>query len=396
MNYNFDQQINRMNTASSKWDGAHLFLGEQAKGALPMWVADMDFQVAPEIVAALQKRLDHAIFGYPMYTESYYAAVISWMRRRFDWALKQEWIHFSPGIVPGLNYIVQAFTKEGDGVAIQSPVYYPFNNCIVNNGRTVVLNCLKLKDGKYTMDYEDLEQKLGSGKVKLLILCNPHNPVGRVWTKEELTRLGEICIRHGVLVVSDEIHGDLTFKGFKTTAFASISEKFAQNSIVCTAASKTFNLAGLQVSNIIIPNQEIGVIFANHMKKLHLLKPNIFGQIATEAAYNYGEEWLEQLRDYLQGNLDYLTHYLESSIRKIKVIKPEGTYLIWLDCRELGMGVEGLKAFMLEKAKIAMDDGYLFGPGGEKFTRMNIACTRATLKEALARMERAVNERFPH
>lgn len=392
MKYNFDKTVDRYNTASLKWDGAHSFLGDRAKGALPMWVADMDFQVAQEIIDALQKRVEHGIFGYPLCSESYYTAVIGWMQRHFNWAVSKEWIYFCPGIVPALNYIVQAFTKEGDSIMIQSPVYYPFTNCIVNNGRSVVLNCLKLENGRYTMDYEDLEHKLADSKVKLLILCNPHNPVGRVWSKAELTKLGEICLKHKVLVVSDEIHADLTFKGFKTTAFAGISEEFANNTIVCTAASKTFNLAGLQVSNIIIPNKELGFTFAGHMKKLHLIRPNIFGMIATETAYNCGDEWLEQVKDYLQANLDYLTDYINSNIRKIKVVKPEGTYLIWLDCRELGMTIEELKSFMLKKAKVAMDDGYLFGPGGEGFTRINIACPRANLTEALNRISRAVNE----
>lgn len=391
MKYNFDQPIDRLNTASSKWDGADLFLGERAKGTLPMWVADMDFAVPQPVIEALKKRVEHGIFGYPMLTDSYYDAVICWMNRRYNWSVKREWIHHSPGVVAALNYLVQAFTKEGDSITIQSPVYYPFTNCIVNNGRHVVLNCLKFENGRYTMDYEDLDKKLANNNVKMLILCNPHNPVGRVWTKTELIKLGEICLKHKVLVISDEIHADLTFKGFATTAFAGISEEFAQNTIVCTAASKTFNLAGLQTSNIIIPNEQLGQIFSNHMKKLHLLKPNIFGQVATETAYNCGEEWLEQLKNYLQQNLDYLTQFIASNIDTIKVVKPEGTYLIWLDCRGLDMEVEDLKQFMLEQAKVAFDDGYVFGPGGGGFTRMNIACPRATLHEALTRIQQAVD-----
>lgn len=392
MKYNFDHLINRLNTASMKWDGADGFLGESAKGAIPMWVADMDFGVPQEVIDAIKKRAEHGVFGYPMLNDSYYDAVIGWMKRRYSWSVKREWIHYSPGIVSALNYLVQAFTKEGDSIVIQSPVYYPFTNCIVNNNRQIVRNCLKFEGGRYTMDYEDLEEKIASNNVKMLILCNPHNPVGRVWTRAELIKLGEICLKHRVLIISDEIHADLTFKGFRTTAFASISEELAQNTIVCTAASKTFNLAGLQTSNIIIPNKDLGQIFSNHMKKLHLLKPNVFGQVATEVAYNCGEEWLEQVKDYLQQNLDYLTQFIESNIDKIKVIKPEGTYLIWLDCSGLGMEGEELKSFMLEQAKVALDDGYLFGPGGENFTRMNIACTRVTLKDALTRIEQAVKQ----
>lgn len=390
MKYDHDRSIDRLKTASSKWDGADLFLGPSAKDALPLWVADMDFQVAEPIIAALKKRVEHGIFGYPMPTDSYYDAIIGWMSRHYNWAVKKEWIHYAPGVVPALNFLVQAFTAEGDGVVIQPPVYYPFTNCIVNNNRRVVLNPLKFASGRYTMDYEDLAEKLAGGAAKMLILCNPHNPVGRVWTKDELLKLGELCLEHQVLVISDEIHADLTFRGFTTTTFAGISDAFARRTIVCTAASKTFNLAGLQTSNIIIPNTELGQVFNRYMKKLHLLRPNIFGQIATEVAYSCGEEWLEETRDYLQGNLEYLTGFIAARIGKIKVVQPEGTYLVWLDCRELGLTADELKTFMLEQAKVALDDGYLFGPGGEQFTRMNIACTRATLHEALSRIEQAV------
>ncbi|MGL5512797.1 MAG: MalY/PatB family protein, partial [Sporomusa sp.] len=235
-------------------------------------------------------------------------------------------------------------------------------------------------------------KKITDNNVKMLILCNPHNPVGRVWTRDELIKLGQICLKHNVLVIADEIHQDLTFRGFKTTVFANISEEFAQNSITCTAPSKTFNLAGLQTSNLIIPNAGMRQIFNDYMKKLHVIKPNVFGLLATEVAYNCGEEWLEQLKDYLQGNLDYLTQFIAENVDTIKVIRPEGTYLIWLDCRELGMDIQQLKQFMLERARVAMDDGYLFGSGGEGFTRMNIACTRATLQKALANIAQAVKE----
>jgi cysteine-S-conjugate beta-lyase len=390
MKYDFGKPINRRNTASYKWDGAHLFLGERAKDALPMWVADMDFGVPREVIDALKKTADHGIYGYSLTPDSYYDAVIRWMDRWYDWRIKREWIHHSPGVVPGLNCLVQAFTEKGDNIAIQPPVYYPFTNCIVNNDRKVVHNCLKLRDDRYAMDYDDLEEKLAANNIKMLILCNPHNPVGRVWTKEELVKLGQICFKHNVLVVSDEIHADLTFRGFSTTAFANISDDFAQNTIVCTAASKTFNLAGLQTSNIIIPNERLGRIFSDHMKKLNLLRPNLFGQVATETAYNCGEEWLHQVKDYLQQNRDFIIRFIADNITGIKVIEPEGTYLVWLDCRGLGMEERELRIFMLDKARVALDDGYLFGPGGEKFTRMNIACTRATLQEALGRIEQAV------
>lgn len=393
MRYNFDQTNERRNTGSMKWDGVETFFGSPAKNSIPMWVADMDFKAPIEVIEALKQEAENGIFGYPIVTDSYYEAVIGWMNRRYQWSIKREWIHFTPGIVGALNYIVQAFTNEGDSVAIQSPVYYPFTNCVVNNGRNIVRNGLKFDGERYVMDYEDFEEKIVTNNVKLFILCNPHNPVGRVWTKEELIKLANICIKHNVLIVSDEIHGDLTYNGHKTIAFASISDKIAQNTIVCTAASKTFNLAGLQTSNIIIANESLSHQYSEYMKKLHLLRPNIFGKAATEAAYNFGEEWLEQLKEYLQQNLTYLIEFIEQRVSDIKVIKPEGTYLVWLDCTNLGMNIDELKDFMLEKANVAMDDGYLFGPGGEGFTRINIACPRATLKDALERIEKAINDR---
>jgi cystathionine beta-lyase len=393
MKYNFDTPIDRHNTTSFKWNGAHLFLGEKAKEALPMWVADMDFRVPHEVIDALRKTADHGIFGYSITPDSYYDSIISWMGIRYKWSVKREWIYHSPGIVPGLNCIVNAFTNPGDAIIIQPPVYYPFTNCIVNNDRCVVNNCLRLDNNLYTIDYDDFEKKIFLHNAKMLILCNPHNPVGRVWTIEELTTLGRICLKYNIIVVSDEIHSDLTYGGYSTTAFANISDDFAQNSIICTSASKTFNLAGLQTANIIIPNSKLGNIFNNYMTRLNLLRPNIFGQIATQAAYNFGDEWLRQLKNYLQDNLDFLIHFINENIKGINIIKPEGTYLAWLDCRALGMGGEELKMFMLDRAKVAFDDGYLFGLGGEGFTRMNIACTRQTLHEALRRIEKALKEK---
>ncbi|MGC9196942.1 MAG: MalY/PatB family protein [Syntrophobacteraceae bacterium] len=393
MKYNFDTPIDRHNSTSFKWNGAHLFLGEKAMNALPLWVADMDFRVPREVIETLKQTADHGIFGYSIIPDSYYDSIISWMNKQYKWSIKREWIYHSPGIVTGLNCIVNAFTNEGDAIAIQPPVYYPFTNCIVNNNLRVVNNCLTLSNNLYTIDYDDLEKCLAIDNVKMLILCNPHNPVGRVWTRDELTILGHICLKYNIIVVSDEIHADLTFGDFSTTAFANISDDFARNTIICTSASKTFNLAGLQTANIIIPNNELGNIFYKYMTRLNLLRPNIFGQVATQSAYNFGEEWLLQVKNYLQDNLNFLLHYINQNITGINVIKPEGTYLVWLDCRELGMGGEELKMFMLDRAGVAFDDGYLFGPGGEGFTRMNIACTRQTLHEALRRIAQALKEK---
>jgi len=391
MHFNFDQNIERRDTASSKWDGAHILLGDKARGAIPMWVADMDFKAPPQVIAALKERVEHGIFGYAMPTESYYNSIISWMRKQHSWHINKEWIHYSPGVVPALNFIVQAFTQVGDCVAIQSPVYYPFTDCIINNARHVVVNQLCFNNNRYRMDYQDLEKQLTTNNVKIIILCNPHNPVGRVWSHEELEEFGNICCKHDVLVISDEIHADITYGSHKTTPFACMSDEFAQRTIVCTSPSKTFNLAGLQTSNIIIKSSELGSIFDEHMRKIHLSRPNIFGQIATEAAYTHGEEWLYQLNDYIKANLEFFICFIRDNIPKIKVVIPEGTYLVWLDCRELRMDNQELRSFMLEKARVAMDDGFLFGPGGEGFMRMNIACTRSTLQKAVEQILRAIN-----
>ncbi|MFJ9500700.1 MalY/PatB family protein [Brevibacillus centrosporus] len=388
MRYDFDKVINRLNTASVKWDEVDRIFGD--KDLLPLWVADMDFQVPAPVTDALRARVEHGIFGYTERPESYYEAVIGWMERRHQWSVQKEWICHCPGVVPALSYLVQVFTQPGDKVIIQPPVYHPFTSVVADNGREVVHNPLKFEQGRYFMDFEDLRQKMDPS-VKLLILCNPHNPGGRVWTKEELTELGNICLENNVMVISDEIHGDLILKGHKHIPFAAISEEFAQNSIICTAPSKTFNMAGMQTSNIIIPNQEYREAFQKMMSTLVLRMTNTFGVVATEAAYRHGDEWLDQLLVYLQGNLDFLTEYIETHIKGIKVIQPEGTYLVWLDCRELGMDTKGLQEFMGKQAKVAVNQGHVFGPGGEQFIRLNMACPRSLIEEGLERIAKAVS-----
>ncbi|WP_301172435.1 MalY/PatB family protein [Brevibacillus nitrificans] len=388
MRYDFDKVINRLNTASVKWDEVDRIFGD--KDLLPLWVADMDFQVPAPVTDALRARVEHGIFGYTERPESYYEAVIGWMERRHQWSVQKEWICHCPGVVPALSYLVQVFTQPGDKVIIQPPVYHPFTSVVADNGREVVHNPLKYEEGRYFMDFEDLRQKMDPS-VKLLILCNPHNPGGRVWTKEELTELGNFCLENNVMVISDEIHGDLILKGHKHIPFAAISEEFAQNSIICTAPSKTFNMAGMQTSNIIIPNQEYREAFQKMMSTLVLRMTNTFGVVATEAAYRHGDEWLDQLLVYLQGNLDFLTEYIETHIKGIKVIQPEGTYLVWLDCRELGMDAKGLQEFMGKQAKVAVNQGHVFGPGGEQFIRLNMACPRSLIEEGLERIAKAVS-----
>jgi cystathionine beta-lyase len=384
MEYNFDNVINRHNTNSYKWDAADAEL-------LPMWVADMDFEVPPPIKDAILIRAEHGIFGYSLPQESYYEAIISWEKRRHGWAIEKEWITFSPGIVPAVNMLVRALAQPGDKVIVQTPVYYPFFNAIINNGCQIEKNSLNFQNKKYLMDFEDLERKVKDPRAKLLILCSPHNPVGRVWTREELVRLGELCVANDVTVISDEIHCDLIFKGHKHLPFAALDKRFAKNSVTCIAPSKTFNLAGLQTSAVIIPNAKLRGRFSNVLVSDGLRSPNPFGITALEAAYNHGEPWLEQLMDYLSDNVDFLIRFVEERLPMVEVIKPEGTYLVWMDFRKLGLDPDTLEDLMLKKARVWLDEGYIFGRGGEGFERINVACPRSLLKQGLQRIERAVN-----
>lgn len=386
MKYCFDEIIDRTGTNSVKYDPEFLSEMFGSKDLLPMWVADMDFKCCDAIIEAIINRAKHGIYGYSERLSSYYDSIINWNKRRNNWDINKDWIVYTPGVVPAINYIIQAFCFPGDKVIIQNPVYYPFLNAILNNGCHPEFNKLILKDNRYVMDYDDLKNKVKDPKAKLLILCSPHNPVGRVWTKEELTELGKICIENDVLVVSDEIHSDLILRGNKHTPFASISQEFAQNSIICTAPSKTFNLAGLQTSNIIMPNKKIRTIFSQILEKNAVMFPNTFGIVATEAAYKHGEEWLEQLLEYLQGNVEFIEKYLEEKMPEIKMIKPEGTYLAWLDFRAITNDEKELEQKMRNEAKIALDEGYIFGDGGQCFERINFACPRSILKDALDRI----------
>ncbi|KQL44807.1 cystathionine beta-lyase [Brevibacillus choshinensis] len=387
MKYDFDQVINRVNTACEKWDDLQNRFG--VSDAIPMWVADMDFKSPPPVMEALRQRVEHGIYGYTYRPDSYSEAIVDWVKRRHHWSIDRKWIAHSPGVLAALSAIIHSFSQHGDKVIIQTPVYHPFSRTIKSLGREVVNNPLQLESGRYTMDFADLEAKIDS-TVKILVLCNPHNPVGRVWTQDELTMLGQICIKNNILVVSDEIHCDVVYKGHKHIPFASISEEFADHSITCIAPSKTFNVAGLQTSCIIIPNEKWRDIFNQSINSLNIGSPNTFGIIAGEAAYRYGEEWLEQVIDYLQGNLDFLVRYFRENIPQIKVIQPESTYLVWLDCRELGVATEQIDKFMLNKARVAMNEGYIFGEDGIGFMRMNIACPRSILARSLHQIEEAV------
>ena len=368
--YNFDKIINRKGTNCLKYD----YAVERGKPAdvLPLWVADMDFTVSEEITKSLHAAVDH-------------------------WKTKREWIMKTPGVVFALGAAVKAFTKPGDAVLIQNPVYYPFTNIIRDNDRRVIDNTLvyekRVTEGKsqYSIDYEDFERKIVQENIKLFILCNPHNPVGRVWNREELQYLGEICLRHHVIVVSDEIHNDFVYPGFEHTVFANVDPRFAEFTVTCTAPSKTFNLAGLQISNIFIPNETLREAFQKEIDKTGYDEPNALGAVACEAAYRGGQEWLDQLRAYLLENLNFLRAYLQEKIPQIHLVEPEGTYLVWLDCSELGISGKELDQFIVEKAGLWLDGGAMFGPSGADFQRVNIACPRATLELALDKLKAAVD-----
>jgi len=388
MKHNFDQVIDRRHTDSFKWAfNAKLF---GSPDVLSMWVADMDFQSPAPVVQALVQRAQHGIFGYAAHSDAYYDAIVEWMRKRHGWEIKREWIAHAPGVVNALDLAVHAFTRPGDKIIIQPPIYPPFFNIVRNNGRQLIANPLKLENGRYRMDLPDLERQIDH-RTKLLILCSPHNPVGRVWTREELTELAALCLRQNILILSDEIHSDLVLRGHTHTPLATLSEELAQNTLTFIAPSKTFNVPGLAASAIIIPNAGRLTTFKATVEDFGLEFGNIFGITALQAAYRYGEEWLEQLLDYIQGNVDFALDFFATRVPKMQVIRPEATYLLWLDCRELGLDNAALKDLMLRQARVALNDGPTFGPGGEGFQRMNLGCPRATLEEGLRRIERAVN-----
>jgi len=387
--YDFDTVIDRTTKNSAKWT-----LMKQLTGyddLIPLWVADMDFACPPPVVEALKERAAHPIFGYTVPTEGYHQGVIKWMDKRHDWkGVEKDWILWTPGVVAGFSIAIQAYSQPGDKVVIQPPVYYPFRNQILGTGRQIVENPLKNENGYYKMDFEDLEAKIDN-RTKMIILCSPHNPISRVWTKEELQKLAEICEKKDIIIVSDEIHNDLILGNIKHTCTATVSEDAMQRTVTLVAPSKTFNLAGLTNANAIIPNQKLRDDFQAIVRK-GSGHSNIFGMIAQDAAYNHGEAWLDELLTYLRGNLKYLEDFLKEKLPGFKLYPLEGTYLAWVDCSCLGMDDKELSDFMLQKAKLWLDDGPLFGTGGSMFMRINLACTRATLKKALESLEKAVNE----
>ena len=388
--YDFDTVIDRRNTDCAKWDGMKPLFG--TNDLLPMWVADMDFKAPSEVIEALRERVDHGIFGYTRRFEPYREAIAGWFLRRHGWEIRTEWIRHAPGVVPALAASIMAFTQPGEGILVQPPVYYPFFSTIKGRGRTVVENPLKLINGRFEMDFDDLEKKLDNSAIKLVFLCSPHNPVGRVWSREELEKFGEICAARGVVVVSDEIHCDILYKGAKHTPLASISDAMRESTITSVAPSKTFNIAGLATAAIIIPSKRLRDNYQSVIDFVNIDGGNVFGTTALEAAYAKGDAWLDALLVYLEGNLNFIENFLAERLPSISLLGPEGTYVPLLDCRSLNLSGPELERLLVENGKVALDGGHWFGTGGDGFVRINIATPRALLKEGMERIEKALKD----
>ena len=385
MKYNFDEVHERRNTNSLKYD----FAEERGKPSdiMPLWVADMDFRVPDEVISALKEKAEHGIFGYSEPKHDYFKALCDWSKKRHGWEPNPEKYVLTCGVVFAICSLLRVLTDKGDGVIICQPVYYPFENSIVKNERKPVVSELINTDGHYTVDFEDFEKKIVENKVKVFILCNPHNPVGRVWKREELERLGDICLRHNVFVIADEIHCDYAFGGNKHVPFPSVKKSFENNCAVCTSPSKSFNLAGMQISNIYVENDIVRGQFIKELDKQGYSQPNVMGLVACQAAYEHGEEWFDQLKEYLWENIKFVREYVRVNLPKVKFLAPEGTYLVWLDLREYGYSDSELEELIQKKAKLWLDDGYIFGKGGSGFERINIACPRSVLIKALDKLK---------
>lgn len=391
----FDTVIDRRNSDSIKYAPSGDSRSGRPDELLPLWVADMDFRVPDPVIRALHARTEHGIFGYGAADDRYFQALSSWFDTHFGFPVDPHWVVQTPGVVFALSAAIRTFTEKGDSVLINRPVYYPFSDLIEGLGRRLVNSPLTFDGSRYHIDFADLEEKIVRSGVKLYLLCSPHNPVGRVWTREELQRIGDICLKHGVLVVSDEIHCDFVWSSHPHTVFASLGEQYRQHCIVCTAPSKTFNLAGLCASNIIIPDRNLRKKFRECVSNTGVGGPNVMALAACRAAYEEGLPWLEELRDYLRGNIDFTDRYLREHAPGIRLIRPEGTYLLWLDMRALNLSGEELEKFIVEKAGLWLDGGIMFGPEGTGFQRMNIACPRSVLEEALERLCSAAHEICP-
>ncbi|STO31528.1 Cystathionine beta-lyase PatB [Fusobacterium necrogenes] len=390
MKYNFDKPIDRTNTNSKKWNSE--IYKETYHGhtdLLPLWVADMDFKVAQPILNSMKEIIEHGVLGYTSTDEEYYQAIINWNKKRKNSEIKKEWIVFTNGVVPAISFMIQAFTQKGDNILIQTPVYHPFRLTTENNERNIITNPLINNNGIYSMNFEDFEKKIIENHIKAFILCNPHNPVGRVWTKEDLIQLGDICLKHNVLIISDEIHSDLIFKEHKHCSFLTLEKKYFSNLIVCTAPSKTFNLAGIQTSLIIIPDENLRKIYQKTLRNVRIETPNSFGIAAIKSAYTQGEEWLEQVIEYLDENRKFIEKFLRKNLPNTKYIKPEGTYLAWIYLGDI-LKNRDIEKFFEEEAKVAIDYGHWFGEEGKGYIRLNFACPRIILEEALNKIKNSI------
>ena len=385
--YEFDAVVDRHGSNSIKWDYTQQYLG--AADVIPMWVADMDFRAPGCITDAVRRVAEHGIFGYAGIPDSYYAALLGWLERRHGWEIDKDWVVYTPGVVPAINLLVQTFSSPGDAIILQTPAYHPFFRAVRGNRRRVLANPFRISGGRFVMDLDDLAAKIGP-RTRMILLCSPQNPGGRVWEREEIEALGDFCLERGILVISDEIHSDLVYPPARHVPFASISEAFAARSVTCTGVSKTFNLPGLQVSNIIIPDAGLRERFQRTLHSAGLGMPNVTGIAATEAAYREGAAWLDAVLVYLAQNIAYLTRYTREHIPEIRVMPPEGTYLAWLDCRGIPLAPEKVHDFILREARVGLEDGAVFGGPEPGFERLNLACPRRILAEALRRLEKAV------
>jgi cystathionine beta-lyase len=385
--WNFDEPASREGTNCIKYDRREETFG--VKDLIPMWVADMDFNTPDFIVESLRKRVEHEIYGYSFRPAEYFLSMIEWIKSRHSWTIEKEWISFSPGIVPALNFCTLAFTSPGDGIIVQPPVYFPFFSAAECHGRKLVHNPLKESGGEYHMDFNSLIERIDD-KTKMIFISNPHNPVGRVWTPEELQMLADICLNNNILIISDEIHCDLILPGYTHTPMASLSEKIAAKTVTLIAPSKTFNIAGLATSSVVIPDPELRKSFNRIVESLHVGNGNIFGTAASIAAYTHGHEWLDALLDYIDHNIEYVKDYCRKMIPEIIPVQPEATYMIWLDCRKFGMTGKELQNFFVKKTGVGMNEGSTFGPGGEGFMRMNVGTTHQIVMKAMEQIENAV------
>lgn len=388
MKYNFDAIIERKNTDCLKSDTLCEIFGQE--DLISLWIADMDFASPPCIAEAIKKRVEHGVFGYTKPNEGYHEAIINWLKKRHSWSVTEDEITFVAGVVKGFAFAIDAFTEKGDGVIVQPPVYPPFHSVVKGLDRKLIYNPLLFEDGKHRMDFAGLKRTIAENACKMLILCNPHNPGGRVWTKEELSKLADICFEHEILVVSDEIHSDLTMPGFQHTPFCSVSEKAERNSITLMAPSKTFNIAGFVSSFAVIKNPALRQTYFNYLEPRELYQGPIFSYLAAQTAYESGEEWLEQALRYIHDNIRFVDDYLKGNIPQIKAVIPEASFLIWLDCRALGLLQKELVRLFVEKAHLALNDGTMFGKEGEGFMRMNVGSPRIVIERALKNLKKAI------